>query len=100
MENKSGTGYTSPFGDEKGATTAAGPSTGSHDFVNSPEGNGPKTGGKDVTKEAMAQKPGSTQECVDEGSTAKTPWVFSDMDKSGPGIDGLNPPVPFKNLKG
>lgn len=101
MENKSGSGYTSPFGDEKGATATAGAASGSHDFVNNPQGSGPTTGGKDFTKDPLpAQKAGSTQEGVDEGSTAKTPWVFSDMDKSGPGIDGINPPVPFKNLKG
>jgi hypothetical protein len=58
---KPGTGSTSPFGDGKGATSAAGGSTGVHDFVSNPASAAPKTGGRDFTKESCDQSSGTDE---------------------------------------
>lgn len=50
-----GNGNDSPFGDGDGATQAAGPSSGAHDFITDPKSNAPATGGRDFTKESRPQ---------------------------------------------
>lgn len=97
-DNKPGNGYTTPFGNGNGATSAAGPSSGAHDFTKDAQGSGAPGKGLDVTKENYTQDKGCAQ--PDDASAAKTLNVYDDMDKSGPGIDGLSAPMPFKNLKG
>lgn len=50
MENVSGDGKTSPFGNGKGATAKMGASSGASDFVKNPAGGDSKSGGNDFTK--------------------------------------------------
>lgn len=79
MENKSGNGYTSPFGDEKGATLSGGASTGAHDFIEQPESDAPKTGGRDFTKESRSQQmtadSGYNKDSVPSGGDSVLPDV-------------------------
>jgi len=71
-ENQPGSGYTAPFGNEKGATSA-GPSDGSSDFVEDPAKEAEKFatgGGRDFTAESKSQKMGgngANQDSIPEG---------------------------------
>lgn len=75
MENQSGDGKTSPFGNGMGATQGAGPSTGGNNFLENPGGNNPAGQGKDFTKTPLpAQKQGSSiGEQLSEPSTPMGP---------------------------
>lgn len=103
MENKPGTGYTPPFGNENGATVAGGgPTSGAHDFLTDPASNAPKTGGRDFTRESRPQRggpPGYNAESVPSGG----PLPFPAADPKGEyGPDGAqlehptSPRKPFR----
>jgi hypothetical protein len=53
-----GNAMSSPFGDSKGATQAAGPSSGAHNFLEDPASHAPATGGRDFSKESRPQQMG------------------------------------------
>lgn len=55
MENQPGNGYTSPFGNEHGATLS-GPTSDGHDFTADPS-NGPTSGGHDFTADPASHAP-------------------------------------------
>lgn len=60
MENQPGSGSTSPFGDEQGATVAGGgAASGAHDFTEDPKSHSPAAGARDFTKENRAQSSGA-----------------------------------------
>ena len=87
MENKPGSGYTSPFGNEKGATTSDGPSDGAHDFLVDPASGAPKTGGRDFTQENREQEEGNSgynPETVPDGG----PLPFTKNDSTAESRDG------------
>jgi len=95
MENKSGSGFTSPFGNEQGATSQ-GPATGANNFLENPKGNSTPGTGRDFTKEHLAQKPGAAP--VDEQSKSATILPYPEMDALNPGAmgTGVAPSKPFK----
>ena len=66
MESKPGTGAVSPFGDGKGATSAAGAASGAHDFLKDPQSAAPKSGGRDFSKENRDQQSGTDDTINDE----------------------------------
>lgn len=109
MENKPGNGYTSPFGNEKGATMADGPSTGAHNFIEDPASHAPETGGRDFTKESRDQPNmnhaagGGSYDPSSVPAGGTMPFGTGDSwAKAEEDVDGLADDVkqmPFKNLR-
>lgn len=104
-ENKPGNGNTSPFGNEKGATMAEGPSSGAHNFLENPESNAPNKGGRNFLEESRAQDIGP-EDTIDQASVpdgGTLPWPKADPTATADGCpDGVAETVknmPFKNLR-
>jgi len=105
MENQSGDGKTSPFGDGKGATMGAGPSTGGNNFIENPGGNNPAGSGKDFTKvpQRPQQQGSSIEQQKSEPSTPYgSPGNFPAVGPAAGPLDGSSAgsAKPFKITSG
>lgn len=105
MENKPGNAQDSPFGNEKGATMADGPSSGAHNFIKDPESHAPSTGGRDFTKESREQSDGPLPTIDDASIPAggKLPFgtgdAWSKAEETADGTADTVKHTPFKNLR-
>jgi hypothetical protein len=89
-ENQSGSGYMSPFGNEKGATSG-GPSSGASDFVKDPEGEADKfatSGGRDFTAESKGQSMGGSG-CNPDSVADGGILPFGDLDPQDTEMGGV-----------